>query len=87
MAFPVCHGHALTIKINHLRMRIILFLLPFCFLMSCGDKTGPCTTTCFSKSSGQNLGAVTYDNYTKSECEAQLAARQTNLTDCTMEWN
>jgi len=55
--------------------------------LSCGEKTGRCTTTCFSKSSGANLGAVTYENYTQSECEQALNNRQTTLTTCTMAWN
>lgn len=68
-------------------MKSSLYIIVLCLLTSCANKTGECSTTCFSKSTGQNLGTVTYDNYTKSECEEALFNRQTNLTDCTLEWN
>jgi len=68
-------------------MKGMLFIIALGLIVGCGGKTGECTTTCFSKSTGQNLGSVTYPNYTKSECEEQLRNRQTNLTDCTLEWN
>ncbi len=68
-------------------MKALLSISVFIFLFACGEKTGECSTTCFGKSSGQNLGTVTYQNYTKADCEQALQNRETNLTDCTMEWN
>ena len=68
-------------------MKGSLYIIALCLLISCANKTGECTTTCFSKSTGQNLGSYSYDNYTKSECETLLQNRQTNLTDCSYEWN
>lgn len=59
-------------------------LLLLCF--SCGEETGTCSTTCFSKSTGQNLGTNTYPNYTRKECEELLENRQTSLTDCFLEF-
>ena len=65
---------------------LILFLGLEIF-SGCGEDTGPCTITCFSNSSGANLGAVTFDNYTSDECEQALENRQTNLTNCSLEFN
>jgi len=62
----------------------VLALMPACSAF--GEETGTCSTTCFSESTGNNLGTVTYDNYTRKECEQALESRQTILTRCTMAW-
>ena len=78
---------------NTITITSYLFIFMVVFLLvsisACGifgEDTKSCTTTCFSKSTGQNLGSVTFDNYTKEECEEALNNRQTILTDCNMEW-
>ncbi|MDA0195036.1 MAG: hypothetical protein O2887_08535 [Bacteroidetes bacterium] len=72
-------------------MKLTLFISALIILAtigsSCGEDTGTCTTTCISKSTGTNLGSVSYENYTRKECQEALENRQTILTDCSMEWN
>lgn len=72
-------------------MKLTLFISTLIILAiigsSCGEDTGTCTTTCISNSTGNNLGSNTYNDYTRKECQEALENRQTNLTDCTMEWN
>ena len=72
-----------------LYLSIILFVLSLVSMSACSifeAETKTCTTTCFSKSTGANLGSSSYEDYTKEECEEALKNRQTILTECTMEW-
>ncbi len=62
----------------------LLVLLPACSIF--GEKTKTCSTTCFSERTGDNLGTVSFDDYTRKECEEALENRQTILTQCTLTW-
>ena len=62
----------------------LLVLVPSCSAF--GEETGTCSITCFSRSTGNNLGTENYDNYTRKECDQALENRQTILTQCTLEW-
>ena len=65
----------------------LISLLGLVIFSGCGEETGPCTITCFSNSSGANIGTNTFQNYTRDECEEALGNRQTNLTNCSLEFN
>lgn len=68
-------------------MKGSLYIIALFLLIGCAEKTGECSTTCYSQSTGQNLGTYTYDNYTESECATQLQNRGTFGKDCFYEWN
>jgi len=53
-------------------MKALLSISVFIFLFACGEKTGECSTTCFGKSSGQNLGTVTYQKLYKSRMQTSI---------------
>ena len=63
---------------------VLLMLIPACSAF--GDETGTCSITCFSKSTGNNLGTDVRENYTRKECDQALENRQTILTECTLSW-
>lgn len=62
----------------------LLALVPACSAF--GEDTGTCAVTCYSKSTGNNLGTESYNNYTRKECDQALENRQTILTQCTSTW-
>jgi hypothetical protein len=62
----------------------LLAAVPACSAF--GEETRTCSITCFSRSTGNNLGTASYDNYTREECGQALENRQTSLTECSLAW-